>query len=328
LHIKERCVIDTEHHINWRAIGLLLVVLLGSVACGGRTDETPVPTSIPPTSTPAPTPLPPLPTVAPLGSQDNPLVMLFVTPDPEEVLTAAGVLSDRLSSGDVVVDVQLTQSYAEAYHAICDGSAQVVSLNAFATLAAQEAGCGEALYVLEVDEETATQGQMITAVGRNVFTVEGFRGQIFCRPSANSVEGWIIPGLTMQTRGLDPLADLAGVVDSGSDEDVVNMIYSRECNVGATTLGAHEDIPNPNPTRSGRILVIEELVPVPHDAVLLTTSVGDSVRALLLDLLHQSEDDIAGLLGADALAGVDEETFAALADLFDDAGVSAAAMSE
>jgi ABC-type phosphate/phosphonate transport system substrate-binding protein len=254
--------------------------------------------------------------------------MLFVTSDEAGAASVAQSLSDALSSDDAVVEVRLTASYPEAYHALCDGTAQVVSLGAFASLAAMEAGCGEALYVLEQDGSLYTQGQMITAVGRNVFTVEGFRGRTFCRPDAYSTQGWIVPSLVMRAHRLDPFKDLVSVTDAGSDEDVVNMIFTRECDVGATVLGAEIGIDNPSPARSGRILVVEELPPVPNDSILLSFGVNPGIRALLLDLLRESEDDMAVLLGADSLVEVENETFGDLLDLFEAAGIEAAALAE
>lgn len=310
------------------------MILAFLAACAGRnaSNQTPpTPTRVRATLTPAPTPLPPLPTLPPLGSAENPLVMIFVVEEPEQAASAAETLSEQYSTADTIVEVRATASYAEAYRAMCDGSAQIVSLNAFATLAATQAGCGDILFLSEVGGTRGVQGQMLSAVGRSVFTVEGFRGQVFCRTDANSVVSWIIPSLVMRARRLDPFVDLKAVIDKNSDDDVVDGIFRRECNVGATALGAHEGIPNPNPTTSGRILVIEELPTVPHDAVLLTLRQPEDVRAMLLDLLAGSEDDLAALLDVDALIPVEEDSddlYGGLLALFEDAGVDPAALAD
>ena len=204
-----------------KLVGFLLVILV-VVACGKPPDqETAAPTSRPAwTATPAPTPLPPLPTVVPLGSADNPVVLLFVSPDGDDALSAARSLSDDASEDDMIIEVRIAESYAEALQALCDGTAHLVSLNAFAYLAASQNGCGEALYLLEQDGELVQRSQMLTAIGRNVWSVEGFTGRAFCRADESSVVGWIIPSLVLRSRGVDPFNDLWAVVDSGSDEEL------------------------------------------------------------------------------------------------------------
>lgn len=316
------------HRVNRAKLALLAGVLLMMAGCGGRSQPEPAQTPVRPTITPAPTPLPPLPTLPSLGSVDNPLVMLFVVDEPARLEARAESLSEAFSSDEAAVAVHLTDNTGEAYQALCSGAAQVVSLNAFGALAALDAECGEALYVVERDGEQASRGQMITAIGRNIFTVDGFRGQEFCRASAMSVDGWIIPSLVMQTRGIDPFSELPLIVDSGSDEAVVNGIFTRECDVGATALGAEEGIPNPNPTTSGRIYVVEELPAVPYDSVFLSSQIEGSNRALLLDALRAETDGLARLLDADALLETGDSLFDELADLFEDAGVDTAALSE
>lgn len=304
------------------------MILLGITACG-RDGEAPASARIAPTNIPEPTPLPPLPTVPVLGSDANPLRILLALPDGLDTDVAAQELAATLSDeAQMIIDVEATDSYAEAFRALCEGQAHAVLLNALGALAASDLNCGEMLYVLELDGETATQGQMITAVGRNVFSVLAFRGRVFCRTDANSIHGWIVPSFSMRAQGIDPASDLLGIVDADSDNEVVLRIFQRECDVGATSLGAEVGIENPNPAQSGRILVIQELPPVPNDIVLLSSQLGPELGAMLHDLLDQYKDDLASLVEADALVEVTGDDFAGLRDLLGDAGVDISTLSQ
>ncbi|HEC22546.1 MAG TPA: hypothetical protein ENI95_06485 [Chloroflexi bacterium] len=306
-------------------IGVFLLVVAGIVACRGRV-EAPAPTRAVPTRFPTATPLPPLPTTSPVGSAGNPLVILLVTPEAAGQSGELGELGDTLSEeAELSVEVRQTESYAEAYRALCRGEAQVVSLNAFAYLAASEEGCGEALYLLDQGDEPPVQGQLIGSAVYSIFSVEAFRGRTFCRADAFSVPGWILPALALRAHGIDPFSDLAGVVDAGSDDEVIRLIDQRECEVGATALGAEEDVRGLNDPEA--LLILEELPPVPDDVIVLSSQVDEFTQALLSDLLREHREELAGILGVEALSPFDEEAFSGLQTLIQAAGVDIPALA-
>ena len=302
---------------------VLLLTIIWATACkaGGNTGQvrarpTPLPTS---------TPLPPLPTDPPPGSELNPIVFVMVnTEDADNLESKAEDLSDTFSNeAEMVVQVKVLDNYGEALSELCLGQAHVISAQAFAYLSAQERQCGTGQYIAEVDGELNTQGQMMTISGREIFTVKGFEGYRFCRPSASSLNGWIIPGLSLRKNLINPFTDLFSVTDSGSDQDVVEDLVTFRCDVGASALGAEDDVPN-----SGVINVVEVLPPVPNDTVMLTTALDTQVTRKVQELLDDHLDDLADLIGADNLEPSDDTQFDELRQLLDDANVSAASMGK
>jgi ABC-type phosphate/phosphonate transport system substrate-binding protein len=258
-----------------------------------------------------------------IGGAENSARFLLVAEEP--------VRTDSLVDGlngdeELTVTLDFTDSYAEALSALCAGQAQVVSLNAFGYLAARERGCGEAFYILETEGATAIQGQILADSWTGVYALDGARGRVFCRPDGLSLYGWVIPSLTLRARGVDPLNDLADVIDAGDDETVVRMIHDGECAVGATLLGAEQDVDDlENPARA---VFVEELTPVPNDVLVISAQLDEQTRAVLLDLLRQQRVELAEALGADSLSGVPDGAFDSLAALLSDAGVDPAAMGQ
>lgn len=227
---------------------------------------------------------------------------------------------------ELTVTLEFTNSYAEALFALCAGQAQVVSLDAFSYLAARARGCGEALYVLEIEDETVTQGQILADAWTGVYALEGARGRTFCRTDALSIEGWVIPSITMRARGIDPFSDLTDVTDAEDDEAVVRLIHEGECAVGATVLGAEDEVDDlENP---GRVVFIEELTPVPNDVIVISAQLNGETQALLSDILRQQRPELAEALGAESLSGITVETFDNLETLLSDAGVDPIAISQ
>ncbi len=303
-------------------------MLAGSVACNSSA-ESPTEEGPTPTETPIPTAIPAQPTAPPLGSVENPLIAMFVSSKSEEGVEAlATAFSDSVG---LEVEVQLTESYGEAYRALCDGRAQIVSLNAFSYLAADQAECGEALWVVEKDEKTATQSQFITLTVAGVYVVEGFYDRPFCRSDALSATGWIIPELAMKAHNFDPQVDLSVIIDTGSDEEVLRKVHDQECHLGAITVGSEEEV-LPTLARPWSIRILEEeLPPVPNDVVVLSNLVDDSTKALLLDAVQPREDDIAALLDADALIDIgdgEDNPFTPLKELFEKAEINPASIAK
>jgi len=240
--------------------------------------------------------------------------MLFVVPDGTP--SDAEAIADAMSAqGEVTVSAALIESYGEALRALCDGTASVVSLNAFAYLAAREESCGTPIYVLERNGDTFTQGQL---VARDVFAPQFFRGA-YCRLDAESLHTWVIPRLFLLARGVDPAVNFASIVDTESDRATVEAILDLSCGLGATSLGAEadlQDIPGID-----RLQVLQELPAVPNDLIVLSSHLDAFTQALLADLLRGQRDELAALFDADTLQEPDDAMFDDLVALLVAAGV-------
>lgn len=291
------------------------------MACGQATQKA-VPTRVRPTPLPTSTPLPPLPTLPPVGSSDNPIVYLLVNPDGDKLTSKADALAKSIASElNLVVQVKITASYAEARQAMCTGQASVISADAFAYLSAVGQTCGDGLYTAEIDGSTSTQGEMLAGLGRDIFTVKGFAGYRFCRPGAMSVNGWFVPTLSLKANQVDPLGDLDSVIDSGSDTGVIKDIIALKCDVGAARLGAEENIPG-----AKSVLVIDKLPPVPNDTIMLSSRLEGRAHGQVADNIRDHLDEFAALIGANGLVTANDKEFDALRQLFTSANVDVLSM--
>lgn len=290
--------------------GIVLTVLALLTGCGRRGADS-APSRGLPTIIPAATPLPPLPSVPAAGSTENPIVLMLVVRDVPSATPQAASLAASLSADlDLAVDVQLTDSYPEARLALCERSASMISVDAFSSLAATETGCGQVIYVLEKNGEISTHGQFIA---RDVFLPQSYRG-VFCRPGDDSLNGWVIPALALQSRGVDAFTDFFGITDAGSDEEVVRKIDAGECGLGATTVGAEQNVRGLRFPE--RLRVLEELAPVPNDVLIKSNYSDPNVGTLIENAVASHSDEIAALLGGDHLQRVDPNLFVPLSSLF------------
>jgi ABC-type phosphate/phosphonate transport system substrate-binding protein len=323
---KEKRAIDGIRHPHARLLAALTLCTLAVTACGGRaavSQPTPTP---PPTWTPAPTPIPPRPTDPPPGSSQNPLTMMFVLPgDNQAAADSAQTLAERLADAtDLQVEAETTDSYADVLAALCEGAAFVGSLDAFAALSASQQGCAEPLYLAVRDGETATGGWLIANAEAKVNNVEGFAGQVFCRPDA-ALPGWIVASLTLRAHGIDPTIQLEAVRDAGSDEDVLRMVHDGECQVGVTGLGQEAAGRLDEPER---VVFVEALAPVPNEAIVISNRLGPDTRRAVDGVLDGQRDLLGEIIGADGLERASEDDFADLHALFDEAGVDVVALGQ
>jgi phosphonate transport system substrate-binding protein len=236
---------------------------------------------------------------------------------------AALSLSNALTSeSGLSFDVQVAESYSEAHRALCGRTAVAVTVDAFSYMGIHEEGCGSAEMILESEGQTASQGQFIA---NDVFRPELYAG-VFCRPDSESLGGWIMPTLTLRARGVDSFTDFYGIIDAGSDEEVVHKVHDGECSLGATTFGAELEVSGLE--HPERVHVLEALEPVPYEVVAVSDLVDASIRARVLEVLSSHAAELASILGGDALQPVSDAAFDGLRALFSDAGVDPAAMGQ
>ena len=310
-----------------RLIGTYLAAIavsLALVGCGGKGDSLPTPTSQAiPTTVPQSTPLPPLPTVEAAGSTGNPLTISLVVEEPSDVEADANALAAALSDeSGLSIDVTLTQDPAVALAALCQGQAAAASLDALTYLNAQEANCGDLLYQVEQDGETARQGQIVSLSDR-IFTPQNVRDRIFCRNLDDSMIGWVLPALSLRANGVDPFTELGGMVEAADDDEVLADVLDGTCDVGAIRADAQQSLDNP-----GAIGVILEMASVPGMSFVLSSNLSPEKRAALQDALDGSRAELAAILGGDALVDGDDSAYDGLRDLFTSVGVDGLALSQ
>lgn len=313
---------------GWLIYGTLAALGVFLSACG-PTDTGPFFTPTPAaTFTPGPTEIPARPTEPPPGSNENPLNLYLVSDQPAsafeaEIETLETALAEATGAA---VQVVVTGDYAIVLRGLCDRTVHMGTLDAFSYLSASERGCVTPVSIVERDGATSVEGQLIANSERRIESVEDFRGRAFCRPAADSAYGWALPGVTLMARGIDPINDLDTVINAGSDQDVVQMVHDGDCDVGATLLGAEDEIlglEDPD-----LIAFIEALVAIPNDVLVYGAVVPQNMREEVQTVFTANEPDISGVLDAGGLRLVSDADFDDLRDLFEAAGVDIVSLGQ
>lgn len=251
--------------------------------------------------------------------------MLVAAGNPASYADQVEVLSDALAgSTGLEVEVSVVNDYAPVLAGMCERTVHIGMLDAFAYLSASERGCAIPALVAERGGEISVEGQLIANTQSLVTNVESFRGRRFCRPEAGSAYGWIVPGLMLYSRGIDPLNELNAVIDSGDDEGVVQDVHDRECDVGATLLGAEETVDDLE--EPGRITFVEALPPIPNEVIAFSNVIDGPTREASVAAFEEAESDLLDVMSADGLQAIRSDDFNDLRNLFNTAGIDVVAL--
>ncbi len=249
---------------------------------------------------------------------------MFAAPNTAAGTAGAGLTTAFSSDMGVYVELDATEEYAEALDALCNRRAAAVTLDAFNYLIASREGCGQAVYVAQRDGATATQGQFIAL---DLFLPELFGG-VFCRPGPDSLNGWVIPYLTLRSRGLDPLTGFYDIVDAGSDEEVVRLVDSGKCGMGAAAFGAEAGVPDLRNRQRLQILAGGGLTPVSNEVVVVSSLVDPAIQVSMLDAVAAHLPEIAALLDANQLILTEDAAFDELRALFASSGIDPESLAQ
>lgn len=175
----------------------LFALILLLAACGS---EEVLPTPTPdPLAFFAPTPFSP-------GTQQNPLQVVFVPPNPEAIDQSATILRNELRSrSGLAVEVVTVPSYGEALAMLCDynDDDRFVApwLSGPAAVMAVARGCGDVAMQATRAGSPTLAGEIVSRTG---VSLNGLPGQTFCRLSVGDFYSWVLPSLAMQARNIDP----------------------------------------------------------------------------------------------------------------------------
>jgi ABC-type phosphate/phosphonate transport system substrate-binding protein len=304
--------------LNRKIGGAVCIVMLVAGCSAGS--SAPTPTALAVTQAPTATSLPPFPTVAQPGTDDNPLVVMLVDPEAGGSAPDLQSLSNAMTQvAGLAVDVRWTETYAGALDALCRGEAVIAQMSASSYLAAREADCGEAIYQIERDGSRVVEASLVVPMG-GASALSGLAELSLCRISGADNGAWIAALLTLQAGGIDPLSQMGPVVDASSQADVVSLFAEGSC-AGAVFVEPVED------DLLELVHELQALPPIPNDLIVIDDQLDVESRAVLVDALDEQQQNIAGLLGADALAPVDTGSLASFEALFEAADVDVLALA-
>ena len=239
---------------------------------------------------------------AELGSEDNPVVWVFVPSGETERVTAgaedvASLLEDETG---LFFQIRVATEYAGAIEAMCADppEAQMASLATFAYVMAADRGCADAALLSVRFGSPTYNGQILVRADSGITSLEDLAGKTFCRPDPLSTSGWVIPSIMLQAAGVDPNTDLAEVVDAGSHDAVAAAVYNGDCDAGATYVDARDAVIEDIPDIMDETVVIAIEPDIPNDGVQFVPSMSEDMRQKIVDGLlavAQTEEGSAAL---------------------------------
>lgn len=268
-----------------------------------------------------------------LGSENNPIVWVFVpSGETERVTAGAETVSEMLhEETGLFFDVKVATEYAGAIEAMCadPAEAHVASLATFAYVMAADRGCAEAAMLAVRYGSPTYNGQLFVRADSGITDISQLNGKTFCRPDPLSTSGWVIPSIMLKGAGVDPDTGLAEVVDAGSHDAVVAAVYNGDCDVGATYVDARGTVEEDYPDVMEQTVVIALEPDIPNDGVQFQASLDQELRTQIVDGLLAIAATEAGVEALDTayswqeLIKADDAYYDAFRQILQAAGVSA-----
>ena len=131
----------------------------------------------------------------PLGSEENPIVWVFVpSGETERVTTGAETVAAMLQEETgLYFKILVATEYAGAVEAMCadPAEAQMASLATFAYVMAADRGCAEAALLSVRYGSPTYNGQILVHADSDIQELSDLEGKTFCRPDPLSTSGWV-----------------------------------------------------------------------------------------------------------------------------------------
>ncbi len=326
--------------VNMVALSLLLLA-----GCQNA-QPTPLPSNTPePTLTPTPDvfTLEPVPTAIPAGEEGNPLVLVMAgaygsEDNPEAVDDLADALADALDPA--AFTLREADGYAEAVSALCENPAAAAWLDAFAYFAAEARGC--AVAVMQVADGAITargggvQADLVLNTRVNVNSLAALRGETFCRLGPDDAATWLLPVMMMRADGLNPLSELAEIVDYADLDALIEAVYSGQGSAAGIPAGALEetDLADTYEDLADVVVVFGTSRQIPFDVLAVSARMPESARLSLVAALLEVAASSAGgrllesVIGSAEIAGAGPEDLRLFRDFLKNAGLDLAMMGQ
>jgi phosphonate transport system substrate-binding protein len=273
------------------------------------------------------------PQAAELGSEENPIIWVFVpSGEVERVTAGAESIADLLNEETgLYFDILVATEYAGAVEAMCTDPAEahMSSLATFAYVMAADRGCAEAAMLSVRFGSPTYNGQFLVRADSGLTSLEELAGASFCRPDPLSTSGWVIPSIMMQGAGVDPNNDLAEVIDAGSHEAAAAAVLEGTCDVAATYVDARTRIEEDYPNIMDETVVIAVEPDIPNDGVQFIPELDEELRQQIIDGLVAVSQTEAGAEALDTayqweeLVEADDSFYDPFRQILQAAGVSA-----
>lgn len=218
------------------------------------------------------------------GSEDDPLVVMLIPSENAEAVQtgATGIFDIVAEKTGIYMESIVATDYSAAIEAICNGEADIVALNTFGYILANQRECADVGLVSVRNGAPFYQGQIVTRADSGIESYADLAGKTFCRPDALSTSGWIVPSIALAANGIDIENDIE-LIDVGSHDAVITSVYNGDCDAGATFADARTRVQDELADVMEQVVVIELSAPIPNDTISFATEFDEEMRANLTD---------------------------------------------
>jgi phosphonate transport system substrate-binding protein len=266
---------------------------------------------------------------AELGTDENPLVWVFVPSGEVDTVTAGGeAMADLIfDETGLVVDVFVATDNTSAIEAMCSDppKAQIGSLATFTYIQAADDGCAEAELVAIRRGTPSYNGQIYVRADSGYTNIDQLNGVTFCRDHPFSTSSWIIPMIELAAVGVEVTP-----FDAGSHDAAVAGVYDGDCEAGGSYIDARTRIEEEHPDVMEVVKVIHTTIDIPNDGVQYVSSLSREIRTQLNEAflaIAETDEGYDAMYTAyqwEGLVEHDDTFYDLFRQLLDAAGIDAA----
>lgn len=136
--------------------------------------------------------------------------------------------------------------------------------------------------------------QILVRNNSDIDRVKNLKGASFAVPDLASLDGWIIPKMTLIASGIDPEQDLSGIMSTGSHKDVLLAVYNGTADAGATYVDARIEGSKENPEIWKDVRVIALTEDIPNTGIFFHTDLALNRKNKIINSLIKLSDTAEG----------------------------------
>lgn len=280
--------------------------------------------------TAAPTPSGPV-----IGTPNNPIVMMYVSPEDADFTTIDAAAEEietlfHQEYEDLTLKLLPANGMNSVGDALCNGGAHVGILNAFTYVGVTEEDCPvEAKLVWSAYEDIKWGGEfMVRASDTSIQELADIEGKTLCIPDFSSISSWILPSLEIKATLGDPETVLGEIIEVGTHDGVALAVNSGQCDVGIAYYDVRENMPD-YPNIMDDVVILQKTTFVPQSNITfseeLDSALVDKLETFFISLSMENSS-LALISGfgdghmTQKLVEINDYYYVDLRDLFERAG--------
>lgn len=216
----------------------------------------------------------------------EPIVWMYVPPDNapiDEVMNAAEKIAWEFSTqneGWILIPTPV-QNMASIVQALCDGVAQIGSLDGFSYLVASERGCADVKLIWNAYGDIAYRGELLVKSSSMIRNLSDLNRKILCIPSYDSISSWILPSMEFKTTIGDPFSYFNEIIEMESHENVLDAVNDGSCDAGIAYYDVRES--STLPDVMDVVIFVQIYTSMPNQNISLSPGTDPDAADLLTD---------------------------------------------